>query len=144
MNEMIIEKVSAMEKNYAKLPKAQAASIHIAGNKGKKADGEYLASAFIVTVKAVNPKTGNAEWRPENEWLHICGMKTPRRVYADSVIKGVKVSGIEKARKAKEEILSKWGTDAPIAAKKAKVTKAELESKVAELQAKLEALMAAR
>lgn len=137
--------VDAVNRDYSKLPKAAIASIHVNGNKGKKADGQYTASAFIVMVKSAEQWTdckGNVhqagEWRPENEWLHLAGMKTPRRVYADGTCKGVEVKGVDKARAAKEAILKKWGVEVEKKATKAKgPTKAELESKIEELERQL-------
>lgn len=85
--------VDAVQKRLVNLPKAECASIHIDGNKGKVSDGKLTATAFIIMVKC------NGEWRPENEWLHRAGMKTARRVYTD----------INKAKAAKEEIVKKWG-----------------------------------
>lgn len=131
------EVVDAVKRDYSRLPKAEAASIHVDGNKGKKSDGQYTASAFVVMVKC------NGEWRPENEWLHRYGMKCKARTYADSTAGGVLTKGIDKAKAAKHEILTKWGVAAETKAKKAKTTKADLEKMVADLQAKLAAMMAA-
>lgn len=93
MENIISETVEAGKKNLAKLPKVEAASIHVAGNTGKVSDGHLKASAFIIMVKC------HGEWRPENEWMHNAGFKTSRRVYTD----------IDKARAAKDEIKAKWG-----------------------------------
>ena len=123
--------VEAHKKNLGMMPKVEAASIHVAGNSGRVKDGELSASAFIITVKLAtdwtdcNGVTHHAgEWRPENEWLHLAGMKTSRRVYTD----------IEKAREAKESIKNDWGK-----AKKEKKgrgpTKVELQDEVEALKA---------
>lgn len=119
--------VEAHKKNLGVMPKVEAASIHVAGNSGKLADGEFKASAFVIMVKC------HGEWRPENEWLHKYGFKTARRVYTD----------IEKARAAKEEIKTKWGAKTEEKPKKAKApTKAELLDQVAALTAMVEELRA--
>lgn len=109
MNNEIKVEVGAVKKNLSKLPKVEAASIHVAGNKGKVSDGVLKASAFVIMVKA------NGEWRPENEWLHRAGMKTARRVYTD----------IDKARAAKAEIKAKWGMPTTAKGKKTEEEKAK-------------------
>lgn len=116
--------VEAHKKDLGILPRAEAASVHIAANSGKVKDGSLKASAFVVMVKC------HGEWRPENEWLHAAGMKTARRVY----------TSIERARAAKDEIKSKWGVKtAPKAKAKGKgPTKAELIDQVAALSAMIE------
>ena len=123
--------VEAHKKDLGMMPKVEAASIHVAGNSGRVKDGELSASAFIITVKLAtdwtdcNGVTHHAgEWRPENEWLHLAGMKTSRKVYTD----------IEKAREANESIKNDWGK-----AKKEKKgrgpTKVELQDEVEALKA---------
>lgn len=122
-NVLTTKVVTAQKKNLALLPKAEVVSIHVAGNKGKLKDGKFEASAFVIMVKA------DGVWRPENEWLHINGMKTSRRVYTT----------IEAAREAKEEIKAKWGVE--VEKKTAKrVTKSE---EIATLKAQIEALKSA-
>ena len=138
MAETINMTVTAHKKNVAVLPKVGAASIHVAGNKGKVKDGELSASAFIITVKLAadwkdcNGVTHHAgEWRPENEWLHLAGMKTARRVYTD----------IDKAREAKEAIKTDWGKAVEVKEKKGRgPTKAELQDEVEALKAMIEEL----
>lgn len=133
MTENINMTVEARKKNVATLPKVGAASIHVAGNKGKIRDAELSASAFIIMVKLAadwtdcNGVTHHAgEWRPENEWLHLAGMKTARRVYTD----------IEKAREAKESIKTDWGKAIAKKEKKGRgPTKAELQDEVEALKA---------
>lgn len=116
--------VLAHKKNLSLLPKAECASIHIAGNKGKLKDGSFTASAFIIMVKC------NGEWRPENEWLHRAGMKTARRVYTT----------IKAARLAKEEIKTKWGV---AVAKKAATKRTSKSEEIEVLKAQIAALKAA-
>lgn len=128
MNNEIKIEIGAVKKNLSKLPKVEAASIHVAGNKGKVSDGVLEASAFVIMVKA------NGEWRPENEWLHRAGMKTARRVYTD----------IEKAREAKAEI-KKWGMPTSTKGKKneedkAKAVKEATEAAVGKIVAALKAM----
>lgn len=89
------EQVAAMRKNYGALPKADAASIQYCGNKGKFTDGEYKACSFIVMVNV------KGTWKPEGVWMHDAGMKTENR-------RGVYTT-IEKAKEAKERILTRWG-----------------------------------
>lgn len=122
-NETETTTVAARKKNLGALPKAECASIHIAGNKGKLKDGSFVANAFIITVKC------NGEWRPENEWLHKYGMKTARRVYAT----------IEAARLAKEEILNKWG----VAIEKKATKRASKSEEIEALKAQIAVLKAA-
>lgn len=122
-NEETATTVTAQKKNLALLPKAECASIHIAGNKGKLKDGSFVASAFIIMVKC------NGEWRPENEWLHRAGMKTARRVYTT----------IEAARLAKEEIKTKWG----VVVEKKATKRASKSEEIVALKAQIEALKAA-
>ena len=126
MDEMDINMtVEAHKRNLGIMPKAEAASIHVAGNIGKVKDGELTASALVVMVKC------HGEWRPENEWLHKYGFKTARRVYTD----------IEKARAAKEEIKTRWGAKTEEKPKKAKaLTKAELLDQISALTAMVEEL----
>ena len=121
-------RVEAHKKDLGVLPRAEAASIHVAANSGKVKDGVLNAAAFIIMVKC------HGEWRPENEWLHAAGMKTSRRVY----------TSIEKAREAKEDIKAKWGVKtAPKAKAKGRgPTKAELVDQVAALSALVEELRA--
>lgn len=124
--ESIVGSVDYHKKDYSRLPKAEVVSIHADGN--KREGGKLTCNAYILMVKC------NGKWRPENEWLHHAGLKTARRVYADTVRDGKIVkSGIEKAREAKEEILAKWGVAKVEKAKKAKEpTKAELAKSLAE------------
>lgn len=123
MENNIEVEVGAVTKDLSKLPKVEAASIHIAGNKGKVSDGVLTASAFVIMVKA------GGEWRPENEWLHRAGMKTARRVYTD----------IENAKAAKAEIKAKWGMPKSEAAQKRDAEKEEAKKVAAQ-----EALKAVR
>lgn len=114
--------VNANRKNYSALPKADAVSIQYCGNKGKFTEGVYTVCSFLVMVNV------KGVWKPEGAWLHNYGMKTENRrgVYAT----------IEKAKEAKERILSKWGkvAESKSGAKSAK-QRSELAAKDAEIEA---------
>jgi hypothetical protein len=89
------ETVAANRRNYGALPKATAVSIQYVGNKGKFTDGQYTACSFMVMVNV------KGVWKPEGAWLHDAGMKTENR-------RGVYTT-IQKAKEAKERILTRWG-----------------------------------
>lgn len=115
--------VSASRKNYSALPKAYSVSIKYCGNKGRFKDGRYTACSFIVMVK--NEK---GTWKPEGVWMHEAGMKTENR-------RGVYTT-IEKAKAAKERILTRWGkaVEGKTRTKSAK-QRSELAAKDAEIEA---------
>ena len=117
-----LETVNAHRKNYGALPKADSVSIQYCGNKGKFTDGKYTACSFIVMVNV------KGTWKPEGVWMHDAGMKTENR-------RGVYTS-IEKAKEAKERILTRWGKPAEgkIRSKSAK-HRSELAAKDAEIEA---------
>lgn len=118
--------VAAHRKNYARLPKADAVSIRYNGNKGKFTDGKYEACSFIVMVNV------RGTWLPEGVWMHNAGMKTENR-------RGVYTT-IEKAKAAKERILTRWGKVAE--GKKAPKRSARQESELAARDAEIAALKA--
>lgn len=115
--------VQANRKDYARLPKADAVSIQYNGNKGKITDGYYTACSFIVMVNV------KGKWLPEGVWMHNAGMKTETR-------RGVYTT-IDKAKEAKERILTRWGKVAegkkPV--RKSACQASELAAKDAEIQA---------
>ena len=115
------EQVAATRKNYGALPKADAASIQYCGNKGKFTDGEYRACSFIVMVNV------KGVWKPEGVWMHDAGMKTENR-------RGVYTT-IEKAKEAKERILTRWGKPAEGTRTKSAKQRSELAAKDAEIEA---------
>ena len=119
------EKVVAIRKNYWALPRADAASIQYCGNNGTLADGEYSACSFIVMVNV------KGTWKPEGVWMHDAGMKTENR-------RGVYTS-IEKAKEAKERILTRWGKPAE---GKTRTKSAKQRSELAAKEAEIEALKA--
>ena len=92
-----MESVNAHRKNYAALPKVDAVSIQYCGNKGSFKEGKYTACSFIVMVNV------KGTWKPEGVWMHDAGMKTENR-------RGVYTT-IEKAKEAKERILTRWGKE---------------------------------
>lgn len=114
--------VNASRKNYSALPKADAVSIQYCGNKGKFTDGKYTACSFIVMVNV------KGTWKPEGVWMHESGMKTENR-------RGVYTT-IEKAKEAKERILTRWGkaVEGKTRTKSAK-NRSELAAKDAEIEA---------
>ena len=118
--------VTAHRKNYARLPKADAVSIRYNGNKGKFTDGKYKACSFIVMVNV------RGTWLPEGVWMHNAGMKTENR-------RGVYTT-IEKAKAAKERILTRWGNIA--AEGKPSKRSARQESELAARDAEIAALKA--
>ena len=89
--------VDANRKNYSALPKADAVSIQYCGNKGKFTDGRYTTCSFLVMVNV------KGVWKAEGVWMHENGMKTENR-------RGVYTT-IEKAKEAKERILTRWGNE---------------------------------
>ena len=114
--------VNASRKNYSALPKADAVSIQYCGNKGKFTEGRYTTCSFLVMVNV------KGVWKAEGVWMHENGMKTEncRGVYTT----------IEKARQAKERILTQWGkvAEGKIRSKSAK-QRSELAAKDAEIDA---------
>lgn len=125
--------VNATRKNYSALPKADAVSIQYCGNKGKFTDGKYSACSFLVMVNV------KGTWKSEGVWMHDAGMKTENR-------RGVYTT-IEKAKEAKERILTRWGkaVEGKNRTKSAK-QRSELAAKDAEIEAmkaQIEALKAA-
>lgn len=114
--------VNASRKNYSAMPKADAVSIQYCGNKGKFTDGKYTACSFIVMVNV------KGTWKPEGAWMHENGMKTENR-------RGVYTT-IEKAKEAKERILTRWGkaVEGKTRTKSAK-NRSELAAKDAEIEA---------
>ena len=117
-----METVNAHRKNYGALPKADSVSIQYCGNKGKFTDGKYTACSFIVMVNV------KGTWKPEGVWMHDAGMKTENR-------RGVYTT-IEKAKEAKERILTRWGkaVEGKTHTKSAK-NRSELAAKDAEIEA---------
>lgn len=115
--------VKANRKNYSAMPKATAVSIQYCGNKGKFTDGRYTACSFqvMVNVKGI--------WKPEGAWLHDNGMRTENR-------RGVYTT-IEKAKEAKERILTRWGVAAE---GKTRTKSAKQRSLLAAKDAEIEAL----
>lgn len=119
-----METVNAHRKNYGALPKADSVSIQYCGNKGKFTDGKYTACSFIVMVNV------KGTWKPEGAWMHDAGMKTENR-------RGVYTS-IEKAKEAKERILTRWGKEERKDGKPrsgASAAKSALAAKDAEIEA---------
>lgn len=116
------ETVSANRKNYGALPRVDAVSIQYCGNKGKFSDGQYTACSFMVMVNV------KGVWKPEGAWLHDAGMRTENR-------RGVYTT-IQKAKEAKERILTRWGkpADGKMRTKSAK-QRSELAAKDAEIEA---------
>lgn len=114
--------VNAMRKNYSALPKADAVSIQYCGNKGKFTEGKYSACSFLVMVNI------KGTWKSEGVWMHESGMKTENR-------RGVYTT-IEKAKDAKERILTRWGKaeEGKTRTKSAK-QRSELAAKDAEIDA---------
>lgn len=125
--------VTAHRKNYARLPKADAVSIRYNGNKGKFTDGKYEACSFIVMVNV------RGTWLPEGVWMHNAGMKTENR-------RGVYTT-IEKAKAAKERILTRWGKAAEgKPSKRSARQESELaarDAEIAALKAQIEQIKAA-
>lgn len=125
--------VTAHRKNYARLPKADAVSIRYNGNKGKFTDGKYEACSFIVMVNV------RGTWLPEGVWMHNAGMKTENR-------RGVYTT-IEKAKAAKERILTRWGKTAEgKPSKRSARQESELaarDAEIAALKAQIEQIKAA-
>lgn len=119
------ETVNATRKNYGALPKADSVSIQYCGNKGRFTDGEYTACSFIVMVNV------KGTWKPEGAWMHDAGMKTENR-------RGVYTT-IERAREAKERILTRWGNPAE---GKTRTKSAKQRSELAAKDAEIEALKA--
>ena len=114
--------VNASRKNYSALPKADAVSIQYCGNNGKFTDGKYTACSFIVMVNV------KGTWKPEGVRMQENGMKTENR-------RGVYTT-IEKAKEAKERILTRWGkaVEGKTRTKSAK-SRSELAAKDAEIEA---------
>ena len=114
--------VNAVRKNYSALPKADAVSIQYCGNKGKFTDGKYQACSFLVMVNV------KGVWKAEGVWMNENGMKTENR-------RGVYTT-IEKAKAAKERILTRWGkaAEGKTRTKSAKF-KSEMSAKDAEIAA---------
>lgn len=114
--------VDASRKNYSALPKADAVSIQYCGNKGKFTEGRYTTCSFLVMVNV------KGVWKAEGVWMHENGMKTENR-------RGVYTT-IEKAKEAKERILTRWGkvAEGKIRSKSAK-QRSELAAKDAEIEA---------
>lgn len=114
--------VDANRKNYSALPKADAVSIQYCGNKGKFTDGRYTTCSFLVMVNV------KGVWKAEGVWMHENGMKTENR-------RGVYTT-IEKAKQAKERILTRWGkaVEGKTRTKSAK-QRSELAAKDAEIEA---------
>lgn len=104
-------------KNYGALPKADAVSIQYCGNKGTRKEGSLTVSAFLVMVNI------KGTWKSEGVWMHQYGMKTENR-------RGVYTT-IEKAKAAKERILSHWG----VTVKRATRAKSDSATKDAEIEA---------
>ena len=125
--------VTAHRKNYARLPKADAVSIRYNGNKGKFTDGKYEACSFIVMVNV------RGTWLPEGVWMHNAGMKTENR-------RGVYTT-IEKAKAAKERILTRWGKTAEGKPSKRSARQdselAARDAEIAALKAQIEQIKAA-
>lgn len=119
------ETVAANRRNYGALPKATAVSIQYVGNKGKFTDGQYTACSFMVMVNV------KGVWKPEGAWLHDAGMKTENR-------RGVYTT-IQKAKEAKERILTRWGVAAE---GKTRTKSAKQRSELAAKDAEIEALKA--
>lgn len=119
------ETVAANRKNYGALPKATAVSIQYVGNKGKFSDGQYTACSFMVMVNI------KGVWKPEGAWLHDSGMRTENR-------RGVYTT-IQKAKEAKERILTRWGVAAE---GKVRTKSAKQRSEIAAKDAEIEALKA--
>ena len=117
--------VDANRKNYSALPKADAVSIQYCGNKGKFTEGKYTACSFIVMVNV------KGTWKPEGVWMHDAGMRTENR-------RGVYTS-IEKAKEAKERILTRWGKPAE---GKTRTKSAKQRSELAAKDAEIEAMKA--
>jgi len=114
--------VDAVRKNYSALPKADAVSIQYCGNKGKFIDGKYITCSFLVMVNV------KGTWLAEGVWMNKAGMKTENR-------RGVYTT-IEKAKAAKERILTRWGqvVEGKRSSKSAK-QRSELAAKDAEIDA---------
>lgn len=113
--------VNANRKNYSALPKADAVSIQYCGNKGKFTDGRYTACSFLVMVNV------KGVWKAEGVWMHMYGMKTESR-------RGVYTT-IEKAKQAKERILTRWGKAVGKTRTKSAKQRSELAAKDAEIEA---------
>lgn len=116
--------VTAHRKNYGALPKADAVSIQYCGNKGKFTDGKYTVCSFAVMVNV------KGTWRLEGAWLHDAGMRSENR-------RGVYTT-IEKAKEAKERILTRWGKETRKDGKprsSSSAAKSELAAKDAEIEA---------
>ena len=120
-----METVNAHRKNYGALPKADSVSIQYCGNKGKFTDGKYTACSFIVMVNV------KGTWKPEGVWMHDAGMKTENR-------RGVYTT-INKAKEAKERILTLWGKPAE---GKTRTKSAKQMSELAAKDAEIESLKA--
>ena len=119
-----VETVNAQRKNYGALPKADSVSIQYCGNKGSFKEGKYTACSFIVMVNV------KGTWKPEGVWMHDAGMKTENR-------RGVYTT-IEKAKEAKERILTRWGNEERKDGKKrsgSSASKSALAAKDAEIEA---------
>ena len=114
--------VNANRKNYSALPKADAVSIQYCGNKGRFTEGRYTTCSFLVMVNV------KGVWKAEGVWMHENGMKTENR-------RGVYTT-IEKAKEAKERILTRWGkvAEGRIRSKYSK-QRSELAAKDAEIEA---------
>lgn len=129
-----LETVNANRKNYGALPKADSVSIQYCGNKGSFKEGKYTACSFIVMVNV------KGTWKPEGVWMHDAGMKTENR-------RGVYTT-IEKAKEAKERILTRWGQERKDGKKRSgssasKSALAAKDAEIAALKAEITAIKAA-